>query len=171
MSELEELDLEKFLREREEILKENRRIDELVEHYKRDMPDITPIWDLSEFAISFNDIDKAITDSGVCMYEAPFHDVWNGIYEPDIYSGKTLWNPDLHDNDKIAKVIEAWEKEIPLSPIFLIKHGTLGCGLVADGKHRLTVSHYLEYSQKLPFFVQISSSSWVKNAIPSAKKI
>jgi hypothetical protein len=172
MSNFENFDFDQFLSERAAIQNESERTGKLVKKYKKSMPEVSPKWDCSASSVSFNGICDLIVASGITIFEAPFVDVWGGIYKPDIYAGKTMWDSKLHDSDKIAKVIEAWELGADLSPIFLVRHLTKDIGLVADGKHRLTVSHYLRQScGTLPFMVETDKSSWVKIAIPSATQI
>lgn len=53
-------------------------------------------------------------------------------------------------------------------------NGFRGIGLVADGKHRLTVSHYCLHDrldEPCPFLVDATQREWVKIAIPNAKEI
>jgi hypothetical protein len=144
-------------------------MEELVKAYKKNTPKVTPIWDTTPNSIQFNDISDEILGSGMDIYSAPYDDVWNGIYEPEIYDKDTLWK-NLHDNEKIARVIEAWQSNKALSPLFFVKHGGKDMALVADGKHRLIVARYMG-CKNIPFMVESSNSSWVKCAIPSAKKI
>lgn len=170
MTDIDNFDYDKFLQEQEEMRVENERMEKLIARYKEDFPKITALWDTSVNALKFNDINESIISSGITILEAPFADVWNGIYEPDIYAGCTLWDSASHDSEKIARVIESWELGTQLSPIFFVKHLTKEIGLVADGKHRLTVSHHLGI-KTLPFMVETTALSWVSHAIPSAKKI
>jgi hypothetical protein len=56
---------------------------------------------------------------------------------------------------------------MPLSPLFLVKHGTKDLGLVSDGKHRLTVSRAIGALQ-VPFMVGSADKGWVEKAFPGA---
>ena len=160
------MEIEKFLAEREREQEEYARLDELVTRYKKDMPDIVPKWDTSPASISFNDINEDIRTSGLRIYMCEMKELWNGLYQPSIYEACTLWKT-VHDSTKIAKVIDTWSKGEPLSPIFLVKHQMLGQGLVADGKHRLTVSRAIHASE-VPFMVEATNAAWVSRAFPSA---
>ena len=93
-------------------------------------------------------------------------ELWAGLFKPSVYDADTLWSSD-HDSAKIAKVIDAWFKGTALSPIFLVKHGIYDQGLVADGKHRLTVSRTIE-ALEVPFMAQTSTAEWIARAFPKA---
>lgn len=160
------VDIERFLAERERAREECVRLDELVSRYKKEMPDLVPKWDTSPASISFNDINADITASGPNIYICKMEELWAGLYEPSIYEANTLWKK-VHDSAKIATVIDAWSKGEPLSPIFLVKHLSLDQGLVADGKHRLTVSRAIHASE-VPFMVEATNAAWVSRAFPSA---
>jgi len=141
----------------------------LVQKYRKHTPQVTPLWDRTEASVQHNDIDQSIVRSGLTIFTADAQAVWAGLWEPSIYDADTLWK-NLHDKDKIARVIEAWEARNTLSPIFLIKHGGENLGLVADGKHRLTVARFMG-SAELPFMLQTSDSDWVRIAIPTAREL
>ena len=96
-------------------------------------------------------------------------ELWTGLYKPDVYDADTLWADD-HDSAKIARVIDAWSKGTALSPIFLIKNTNDDRGLVADGKHRLTVSRAIG-ALEVPFMVQTTKSAWVSLAFPFASRV
>lgn len=74
-----------------------------------------------------------------------------------------------HDNAKIANIIQAWENNENLSPIFLIKHGRENLGLVADGKHRLTLCAVIA-AQEVYFMVSYNDVIWVEQASPCATR-
>jgi len=133
------------------------------------MPDIGAHWDKTEVSIQFNDIRKDIVSAGLHIYSCSLEEMWSGLYKPSVYEANTLWSRS-HDSGKIAKVIDAWVQERALSPIFLVKHLKLDLGLVADGKHRLTVSHAIEASE-VPFMVESTNESWVCRAFPSASRL
>lgn len=149
---------------------EMQRLDSLVKQYRAQMPSITAQWDTTEEAVQHNDIDSEFVAAGIAVYECSMSDLWQGIYEPSIYDSNTLWSRN-HDSRKIAKVIEAWEAGIALSPIFLVKHRTKDFGLVADGKHRLTVSRAIQTSNMMPFMVMAENSGWVVTTFPAAVRI
>ena len=155
-----------FLDEMERKTMENRRVYELVSRYQADMPTISAQWDLSLDAVRFNDISQEILADGISVYSCDMETLCRGLFDPSVYDAKTIWGP-YHSKCKIAKVIEAWEKEKPLSPLFLVKHGTKDLGLVADGKHRLTVSRAIGAMQ-VPFMVCSANRDWVRTAFPDA---
>lgn len=161
-------EIEKFLSERRRQLEELDRIDRLILQYKKKTPDIESHWDVTPQSIAFNDINDKIASAGICIYECDSDALWSGLYEPGIYEAHTLWK-EVHDKRKIAKVIEAWSLKTALSPVFLVKHGALDLGLVADGKHRLTVARAIGATQ-IPFMAA-KGSAWVDHAIPSARLI
>lgn len=146
-----------------------QQLDTLVKQFKQHTPHVQPIWDLTINSVAQNDICSEIVKSGLIILSAPFDDVWAGIYEPSIYDSDTLWHQ-CHDRNKIAMVIDHWARGDALSPIFLVKHGREDLGLVADGKHRLTVARYMGCNS-LPFIVSIPNSQWVMQAIPSAVEL
>lgn len=161
-------EIDAFNAERRRFEEESRRVEALILKYEADFPIISGFWDTSEASIPFNDIDQKFVDKGLSIYTCDAAELWEGLYEPEIYDADTLWNGDLHDKRKIAKVIDAWNQRQALSPIFLVKHGgEHNLGLVADGKHRLTVSRAIE-SDVIPFMVQTENSDWVKLAFPNA---
>lgn len=160
------MEIKKFLAERERAQEECARLDKLVSRYKKDMQDIVPKWDTSPASIPFNDINEVIRASGLHIYMCEMKELWNGLYKPSVYEASTLWKT-VHDSKKIAKIIDAWSKFEPLSPIFLVKHQTLDQGLVADGKHRLTVSRAI-HASGVPFMVEATNAAWVSRAFPSA---
>ncbi len=160
------LDIKKIFSEKEEVIKEINRLDKLVRIYRKETPQVNPLWDTT---VDFNDINSSIIESGIEIYTAPFKDVWEGIYKPEIYDKDTLWD-NIHDKRKVAKIIELWGAKKSLSPLFFVKHGKLSKALVADGKHRFTVARYMD-CKKIPFMVQSNTSNWLLDAIPSAKKI
>lgn len=164
-----ELDIEEFLKLRSQLSDESRRMEDLVIAYKDTTPNVTPSWDLTPNSFQFNDICPEILTSGMEIYLAPTGDVWSGIFEPAIYEKDTLWKS-CHDSKKIARVIKSWANNMPLSPLFFVKHEIKDMALVADGKHRLTVARYMG-CKEIPFMVQSNKSSWVEIAIPTAKKI
>lgn len=169
MQPYEEQELEQFLAARAATLEEFKRTDELVKRYMKDTPIVTPLWDASKQSIDCNDINSESKKIGLVIYEAPFEEVWSGIYDPSIYDGNTLWNQS-HQRSKIARVIENWENNKPLSPIFLCKHGTQPLALVADGKHRLTVARCMGCTN-IPFMVLLPNCEWIHQAIPSSRII
>ena len=158
--------IEGFLAERERAREECARLDELVSIYKKEMPDIVPKWDTSPASISFNDISEDIKASGLSIYVCKMEELWGGLYEPSIYEANTIWKK-VHDSAKIARVIDAWSKSEPLSPLFLVKHLNFDQGLVADGKHRLTVSRAIHASE-VPFMVEATKAAWIFRAFPTA---
>ncbi|EOY4911322.1 hypothetical protein J4H56_18240 [Vibrio alginolyticus] len=141
---------------------------ELVKAYKNKDVIVSPTWDTSANCLAFNDISQELIQAGIYLYEAPISEVFAGIYEPSIYEGHTLWH-DLHCNTKIAKVIDNWVNGCPLSPPFFVKHLGLDLALVADGKHRLTVSHAMLSSNTIiPFLVPANAVNWITQAMPNA---
>jgi hypothetical protein len=162
-------DVEEFMADRKRMAEEMARVDALVSRFKKNMPAIEARWDTTERSIQFNDINEEIVSAGLNIYTCSGKALWAGIFEPAIYDANTLWSR-KHDASKIAKVIDAWEAEMPLSPIFLVKHGALDLGLVADGKHRLTVSRAIG-AKETPFMVEKTAEAWVGTAIPSAIRI
>ena len=160
------VDIERFLVERERAREECERLDELVLRYKKEIPDIAPKWDISTASIFFNDINEDIITSGLNIYICKMEELWAGLYEPSIYEASSLWKK-THDSTKIARIIDAWSKGQPLPPIFLVKHLSLDQGLVADGKHRLTVSRAI-HSSEVPFMVKATNAEWVSNTFPCA---
>ena len=166
--------MDKFLEEREEMLVKYKHIDYLLKKHKNNFPnDISPIWDLSPYSINHNNFKQSLIDSGLSIYVAKFSDFWSGLVNPNAYSKDTLWDNNSHNDWKIAQVIEHWENKEKLSPIYLVKHGSKNLAVVADGKHRLTVSHYcLDGSnESFPFLVETDNCEWLHQAIPTAKKI
>ncbi len=162
------VDIEKFLADRERNRKESERVAQLIQRYKQQMPAIETHWDTTAQSARFNDIDNAILSKGVTIYECDSEALWSGVFKPEVYEGSTLWDSS-HADHKIALIIEAWEQENALSPIFLVKHGAHNVGLVADGKHRLTVSRAIQ-AKRIPFMVE-KNSAWVGHAIPSARPV
>jgi hypothetical protein len=160
------MDENEFLAEREESMRERQRIDALVEKYKNQFPNINACWDTSIQSIGHNNIREDIVLGGMAIFDCDMNTLWNGLYDPSIYAGSTIWSKE-HDSDKIARVIENWEKSVPLSPIFLVNHETYRKGLVADGKHRLTVSHAISATD-MPFMVSVKDVAWAKKCFPSA---
>lgn len=161
-----DLDVEAFLAEREAQRKRLLEEEELIERLKADTPHVQPMWDKSPGSVQFNDINEDFLAEGIVLYSAGMTDVWNGLFRPSIYDANTLWS-ELHCNRKIARVIRCWQSSRSLSPMFLVKHGAENLGLVADGKHRLTVARYMTCNE-LPFMVPKSQVAWVKSAMPNA---
>lgn len=153
----------------QQLMLETKWLNALVKQYKKQTPIVTPKWDTSTTSTKQNDICETIIASGLILYVAPFEDVWSGIFDPAVYDKDTLWKKS-HDNRKIARVINHWQNNRALSPIFLVKHGSKSLGLVADGKHRLTVARYM-CSESMPFMVPVCSCQWVSVAIPTATKL
>lgn len=161
-------EIDAFIAERKRAAEESVQIGDLVQKYESDLPEISAFWDTGETSVQFNNIDKRITENGVAIYTCAAGDLWNGLFEPEIYDTNTLWDRDLHNKRKIAKVIDAWNQRQALSPLFLVEHGgDLNLGLVADGKHRLTVARAIE-SAMIPFMVEEENSQWVRLAFPTA---
>jgi hypothetical protein len=148
---------------------ERKRLEALTARYRAELPNIQPQWDLRLEAVQYNDINEAILASGMSVYRCSMNDLWSGIYDPSVYEANTIWRP-LHAEHKIIRVIEAWEMGVSLSPLFLVKHGTLNLGLVADGKHRLTVCRAIR-ALEVPFMVGSADEEWVERAIPGSVKI
>lgn len=142
----------------------------IIAKYKKSFPSISASWDVSDDCLNFTDIDRQILSSGVSVLTCSLGNLFAGIYKPNVYKANTLWNRDIHDINKIARVIAEWENGTALSPVFLVKHGELDMGLVADGKHRLTVSDRISV-QEIPFMVQTANCAWVMKAIPTATLI
>ncbi len=158
-----------FIESRKKLIEESNERQALVQKYRKNTPKITPQWNTQPEALIHNNIDEKEIDLGLTLYLAPFKDVWNGIYKPSIYDKKTLWKK-VHEQWKIARVIDNWLHNIPLTPIIMIKHGTKDMGLILDGNHRFTVARYMD-CENIPFWVQTGKDSWVSIAIPSAAKI
>lgn len=156
-----------FLEHRALLAEECGRLRGLVERYKSNIPKIAPVWDITDDAVQFNDICGE--GSAFNLYEDSMANLWNGIFQPQVYEANTIWSDD-HDSKKIAQVLDCWENQMPLSPIFLVRHGTKDLALVADGKHRLTVSRVLK-STIMYFIVKDDQSSWVASAFPHASFI
>lgn len=163
------MNIETFLAEREQKRRECDHLRKLVAKYKKEMPHIVAMWDTSPASIKFNDINESITSYGLCIYSCKLEDLWAGLYKPSVYEASTLWTL-AHDSTKIAKVINAWVNETPLSPIFLVRHLNMDQGLVADGKHRLTVSRAIGATE-VPFMTEAKDDLWVMIAFPSAIRI
>jgi len=166
---LTEADLSSFNAHRLRLMEEHQRIENLVKKYRALMPTIESHWDLTANAIQHNDIQPEVIDAGINIYTCSMTDFWQGIYEPSIYEGNTLWS-NKHDRRKIARVIESWEAGLKLSPVYLVKHLTKDFGLIADGKHRLTVARYIKATD-FPFMVKTLDSGWVSKVFPAAKLI
>jgi len=160
--------VKEILAEQERTRQECAQLDMLVSKYKKKMPeDIGAHWDTSQASIAFNDIDEGCRSSGLNIYSCQMEEFWAGLYDPSVYEAKTLWNRRKHNCHKIAKVIDAWSQRKALSSIYLVKHGTLNKGLVADGNHRLTVSRAI-CAESVPFMVEATNATWVSHAFPSA---
>ena len=165
--------LETILSEQEARRQIYFREQELIKGFRSNTPLVCPLWDKSKAAVEINDISDEIKTAGLLLYSAPFVDVWQGLYEPFVYDGDTLWNSS-HDNRKVARVIEAWQNKRPLSPPFFVKHPIKPMGLIADGKHRLTVAKYMAelepvyFTAALPFWVKNDEVEWVTKSIPKA---
>jgi len=164
-----EADVTAFMEDRRRMSEERLRVEALIKKYRKTMPQITAQWDTSATAVNYNDIDLESLKDGVSIYLCSMTDLWQGIYDPAIYDSNTLWSR-VHDRSKIAKVIEAWESGQALSSIFLVKHGSKDLALVADGKHRLTVSRAIQ-AIEMPFMVLGDGPAWVSKAFPGAKRI
>jgi hypothetical protein len=162
-------DLASFIDEMKRKINENKRLDELVSRYRAGMPEIRAKWDLSYDAVKFNDVSEIILEGGISIYSCKMADLWSGLHDPSMYDAETIWGRH-HIKHKIAKVIEAWEMSVPLSPLFLVKHGAKNLGLVSDGKHRLTVSRAIN-ALEVPFMVGSAGNGWVEEAFPGATRI
>lgn len=160
------VDIEKILAEREEAWSSDLQSMKLVRRYKKKMPQITPKWDTTPESIDFNDINDRILASGLSIYSCTMDALWAGLYDPSIFEPQTMWT-ERHEPTKIARVINAWENNMQLSPIFLVKHGALDQGLIGDGNHRLTVARYVG-ANEVPFMVETIKADWVSIAFPSA---
>lgn len=159
-------DLEKILSDRTSAQERCVHTQHLVKKYKKQLPNMAPSWDTDLASISFNDICTSITSSGLSIYNCSMDELWAGLFDPSVYEAKTLWK-NIHDPGKIAGVIDAWVNGTALSPIFLVKHEVHDQGLVADGKHRLTVSRAIG-AIEVPFMVETAKAAWVSRALPSA---
>ncbi|WP_145994213.1 hypothetical protein [Pseudomonas sp. QC2] len=142
----------------------------LVSDYKENTPVVDPLWDTGDGFLCYNDLDDEMVSSGLTLFVAPFEDVWGGLYDPSVYEGNTLWE-NSHDSKKIARVISHWLHNKSLSPMFLLKHSSKNAWLVADGKHRLTVAHYMNFKGDTPFLVKTEDENLVVLAIPAAVKV
>ncbi len=158
--------IENFLAEQARAREKFAKSQELIQKYKNQMPDLTHSWDISPNSISFNDVCRCIRLSGLNIYCCPMDELWAGLFKPSVYEAETLWEND-HDPGKIAGVIDAWANGVSLSPIFLVKHPDYEQGLVADGKHRLTVSRATS-AKVIPFMVETNKAAWVFHAFPLA---
>jgi hypothetical protein len=163
------MDMDEFLAARQASMVECQRLDDLVKKYKKQIPNITACWDKSIRSIDANDIDSKILSGGMAIFDCDMKTLWSGLYQPSIYEGSTIWD-DVHNSSNIAKVIENWGKNVPLSPIFLIPHPIFQNGLVADGKHRLTVSRAISATDT-PFMVSFKDVAWAKECFPGASII
>ena len=158
------IELASFVEEMSHAENERKRLEALAARYRAELPNIQAQWDLRPEAVRFNDISEEILAGGMSVYRCSMNDLWGGIYNPSVYEANTIWRP-LHTEGKIIRVIEAWEMGVSLSPLFLVKHGTLDLGLVADGKHRLTVCRAIG-ALEVPFMVGSVDAEWVERAIP-----
>jgi len=165
-----QMDVDAWLAEREAAKRERERIEKLIAEYQLCLPPIAAHWDMTATSLSYNDINQEILSKGMKIYSCSNEALWTGLFKPDVYEANTLWDKSLHEQRKIAGVIEAWAKKAPLSPLFLVKHGKEHLGLVADGKHRLTVARSIN-APIVPFMVQAGSEYWVSLAFPSAEVV
>ena len=160
------ISIESVMAEREKALEEFAASEKLIRKYKNKMPAIVPKWDASPASISFNDIHQEILSSGLSIYNCQMGELWAGLHDPELFESNTLWS-NIHDQTKIAHVIDDWVQDTALSPIFLVKHGSLDKGLVSDGNHRLTVARAIGASE-VPFMVETAKAAWVSRAFPTA---
>jgi hypothetical protein len=159
-----------FIKNRSRQAEETFRINGLVRRYKDDMPAITAHWDVSEDSVRFNEIPEGVEDDRITVFECGMEGFWAGLFDPSVYEADTLWTTGHWDN-KIAKVIEAWEKRQKLSPVFLIRYGDEGdLAFVSDGKHRLTVARAIR-AASVPFMVGMNDVAWAEETFPSARKL
>ncbi len=149
---------------------ENERIDVLIKRFKLKLPNTSPVWDRSSAAVHFNDIGSPYIQAGLAIYDVTMQDLWQGLYEPCIYEKDTIWSKEAHDIRKIALVLEAWEANRALSPIFLIRMKPNNLALVADGKHRLTVSRALQ-AESMVVMVSLNDEAWLGQLMPSARRV
>ncbi|EHL24808.1 hypothetical protein KYG_00802 [Acidovorax sp. NO-1] len=161
------ISIESVMAEREKALEEFAASEKLIRKYRNKMPAIVPKWDASPASISFNDIHQEIVSSGLSIYNCQMGELWAGLDRPEFYESNTLWSNNIHVRSKIAGVIDAWAQGTALSPIFLVKHGSLDKGLVSDGNHRLTVARAIGASE-VPFMVETAKEAWVSRAFPTA---
>jgi hypothetical protein len=146
--------------------KKRNKMNNLINKYKHQAPNVNPFWDLTAEAINYNDISAEIINSGLVLYKASMNDIWCYIYDSSVYEGNTLWF-DTHNNTKIANVINCWERCSNLSPIFFRKHITKDFLLVADGRHRLTVARYMDF-RDIYFYLESSNCKWLTCVLPTA---
>lgn len=163
------IDPASFIQERSRAENERKRLEALATRYRAGLPTITAHWDLRPEGVQHNDINKKDLAGGMLIYKCSMDDLWNGLYDPRVYEANTIWKAS-HVERKIVRVIEAWEKGALLSPLFLVKHKEFDLGLVADGKHRLTVCRAIRASE-VPFMVVSADAAWVEKVIPCAERI
>lgn len=163
------IDPASFIQEMSRAENERKRLEALATRYRAGLPTITAHWDLRPESVQHNDINKKILAGGMLIYRCSMDDLWNGLFDPHVYEANTIWDAS-HAEHKIVRVIEAWEEGASLSPLFLARHGELDLGLVADGKHRLTVCRAI-HALEVPFMVASAEAIWVEKTIPRAERI
>lgn len=164
-----ESEIVKFFQDRKIAEEKCKKINDLIDLYKSKTPTVIPRWDLTEDAMKHINICNKLFSSGLALYKASINDIWCYINDASLFEGNTLWS-NRHDNAKIANVIYFWENSKELTPIFLMKHLTRDLLLVADGKHRLTVTRYMN-SVDVYFYLELKNCKWLSDLIPTINRI
>src|SRR5262249_10483107 len=128
-----------------------------------------PLWDETLAAISHNDIEPRIIASGIVICRAPMQSVVANLFDAAAYEGRTLWS-DIHNEIKIARVIDAWTRGVTLSPPFFVELEAADFEAVGDGRHRLTVARAVGAAE-LPFMVPATSADWVMSAVQGVVRV
>lgn len=141
-------------------------------------PDIlftTLEWNCSDESIK----NGEFTDYNWCqgnldLWEASFLDVYKLVYmASQTYDARYLWS-EIHVDDKIKGVIDAWNNHLGLSPVVFCRNGYNMFGIVS-GNHRFSVTRaFFEKSGidfEIPFLIGEKEHDWIKNVLPNAKCI
>jgi hypothetical protein len=166
-------EIEKFLKDRENTQLENLRVKKLINRYKSSGIIVTPCWNRCLEAQSFNDTCTELTSNGVLLYEDSTDDIFKKIDLANIFEANTLWCDRTHCLRKISKIIEFWENEEDLAPPFFIRKeggSNIDSILLQDGKHRVTVARAMN-AKTIPFFIKKEDKTWIETILPNAKKL
>lgn len=132
-------------------------------------------WDCSDRSINNPDYtDYNWVLGSLDLWNIPFNDLIKFMYM-DSYAVEDLWT-NKHRDDKIANVIQDWNKGKKLSPIVLFRDRYDKLTIVS-GNHRFSVfvawiaEGCFDTNLDIPVLINLKENEWVKENIPSAKYI
>jgi hypothetical protein len=157
-----EEELQRFIEQRQNLVKENKECEEIKKKLKNnEIKDLEILWHTNynhiDFSLQKDQIDDNTISNGWTIIESIDVDTLlnsMAVTDKEIYSKVILFNPDANDR-QLCEIIKFWLREEKLIPPTVIaKPDIEGINKIylLDGKHRFNVAYYFGI-ERLPIIV------------------